>query len=203
MEISYEIIFNYVKSISYIFLIILIGYIVGRLTKLIIKILLSKFLGIDKWLEMKNIKIFDGKFSNVISNLVKDFMYLIFFSYALMYSDIEILIWIGKLALSIIMNLLVLIIILIIVHLFAKMFLEDFLSKITFFKEIEELKKPVYIIIYFVSIIIALDYLGLLSKALLYIFLISFSAIIIFISIVFGIAYGEKIKEKIKNNEKR
>ncbi|MFH7903061.1 MAG: hypothetical protein QXQ19_01145, partial [Candidatus Aenigmatarchaeota archaeon] len=70
--------------------------------------------------------------------------------------------------------------------------------KITFLKEIEELRAPIYSIIYFISVIITLDYLGLLSKALLYIFLISFSGIVIFIAIFFGIAYGEKIKEKIK-----
>ncbi|MEM1804660.1 MAG: hypothetical protein QXI77_01525, partial [Nanopusillaceae archaeon] len=94
--------------------------------------------------------------------------------------------------------LLILTTVLIIVHLFTKIFLDDLLSKITFLREIEELKAPIYAIIYFISVIITLDYLGLLSKALLYIFLISFSGIIIFIAIFFGVAYGEKIKEKIK-----
>ncbi|MEM4588172.1 MAG: hypothetical protein QXW13_01480 [Nanopusillaceae archaeon] len=198
MELQYEIMFDYAKSIFNIFLIIFIGYVLGRIAKIIFKAFLSKVLGIDKWLEIKKIKIFYGNFSTVASNILKDFIYLIFFSYALIYSNIAPLVEVGQLALNIVVVLLILTTVLIIVHLFTKIFLDDLLSKITFLKEIEELRVPIYSIIYFISVIITLDYLGLLSKALLYIFLISFSGIVIFIAIFFGVAYGEKIKEKIK-----
>jgi len=189
-------------SISWIivkvFGILILGYFLGRIAKILIKFLLRKVIGIDKWLEMKGIKVFKGDFSEIISTIAKDFVYLIFFAYALIYSEIDILVKLGDMFLLVLFYLSIILIIMIMVHLLLKVFLEDILEKLLLVGNNEVLLKIVQILIYVIALVITLDYMNLLSKSLLYIFLIAFGGFVVFLSVMFGIAYGEKIKEMLK-----
>jgi len=197
-----DILYSDLLSISWIivkvFGILILGYFLGRITKILIKFLLRKVIGIDKWLEMKGIKVFKGDFSEVISTIAKDFVYLIFFAYALIYSEIDILVRLGDMFLLVLSHLSIILIVMIMVHLLLKVFLEDILEKLLLVGDNEVLLKIVQILIYLIALVITLDYMNLLSKSLLYIFLIAFGGFVVFLSVMFGIAYGEKIKEMLK-----
>jgi len=198
MNISYEVLLSVSLMIVKVFGILILGYFIGRLAKVLIKIVLKRIIGIDKWLEMKGIKVFRGEFSEVVSTIVKDFIYLISFAYALIYSGVDILISLGNIFIAVLSYLFIIAIIMIMVHLLTKVFLEDILSSLFFFGKNETLLRIISIFIYTIALIVTLDYLGLLSKALLYIFLIVFGGFVIFVSVMFGIAYGDKIRETIK-----
>lgn len=198
MNISYEVLLSVSLMIVKVFGILILGYFIGRLAKVLIKIVLKRIIGVDKWLDMKGIKVFRGEFSEVVSTIVKDFIYLISFAYALIYSGVDILISLGNIFIAVLSYLFIIAIIMIMVHLLTKVFLEDILSSLFFFGKNETLLRIISIFIYTIALIVTLDYLGLLSKALLYIFLIVFGGFVIFVSVMFGIAYGDKIRETIK-----
>jgi len=198
MNTLYETLLSASWIIVKVFGILILGYFVGRFVKILTKFILRKVMGIDRWLEMKNIRIFRGEFSETVSVIAKDFVYLLFFAYALIYSDIDILVGLGRIFITAISYLSIIAVIMIMVHLLIKVFLEDLLSSLSFIGKNEVLFKVALATVYVVSLVVTLDYLGLLSKALLYIFLIVFGGFVIFVSVMLGIAYGDKIKEMIK-----
>jgi len=198
MEISYTTLLSISWIIVKVFGILILGYFLGRITKIFVKFLLKKIVGIDKWLEMKGIKVFRGEFSETLSTIAKDFIYLIFFAYSLIYSDIDILTKLGDMFILALSYIWVILIIMIMVHLLLKVFLEDLLEKILLIGNNEILLRVVSVLIYIIALIITLDYMNLLSRSLLYIFLIAFGGFIVFLSVMLGIAYGEKIKEMLK-----
>jgi len=198
MDLSYTNLLSISWIIVKVFGILILGYFLGRITKILVKFLLKKVIGIDKWLEMKGIKVFKGEFSETLSIIAKDFVYLIFFAYALIYSDIDMLVKLGNMFILALSYISVILIIMIMVHLLLKVFLEDLLEKLLMIDHNEILLRIVSASIYVIALIITLDYMNLLSRSLLYIFLIAFGGFVIFLSVMFGIAYGEKIKEMLK-----
>jgi len=195
---SYSTLLSISWIIVKVFGILILGYFLGRITKVLVKFLLKKVIGIDKWLDMKGVKVFNGDFSEIIAVIAKDFIYLIFFAYALIYSDIGILIRLGDMFLLVLFYISIILIVMIMVHLLLKVFLEDVINKLLLVGNNAVLTRVISILVYMIALIITLDYMNLLSRSLLYIFLIAFGGFVIFLSVTFGIAYGEKIKEMLK-----
>lgn len=183
--------------------ILIIGYIVGRISKIIMLFFLRKIIGLDKWLESYNIKISNTPLSVILSNLTKNFIYLIFFAYAFIYSGVDFLVKFGNLLLNLIIYIIIIIIALLAVHLLIKLIIEEVFAEINILERNRQLVRVFSAVIYMITIMIVLDYLNLLSKALLYVFLILLSGFVIFVAVTFGIAYGEKIKEEIKKDEQK
>ncbi|RIB35295.1 MAG: hypothetical protein BXU00_02075 [Candidatus Nanoclepta minutus] len=198
METLFDQLLSVSQSIAIVIGILILGYFVGRLVKVILKFILKKVIGLDKLLEIKNVKVFRGEVSDTIATIAKDFTYLIFIAYSLIYSKVDVLVTLGNIFLTVLSYILTIVAIMIIVHLIVKVFLEDILGKLSFFESNRIFLSFISALVYIIAFIITLDYLNLLSKALLYIFLIFFGSFMIFISVTLGVAYGEEVKGIIK-----
>ena len=189
--------YNILKIILISISIIIIGYFIGKLIALILKIILKKFLGLDKWLHDKQIMT-TYSFTDLIVNITKFFIYFYFIGfsfYIVPYSSN-----IGILIFDILNNLLTIIVVMIISYAMMEFILRSFLyPAIQNFKYVNFVSGSIRFIVLFFILVLTLSYLNILSPVLLYMFIILFSGIVISISIAIGIALGDVLKEKIRD----
>ena len=188
--------YNTLKVMLIFISIVLIGYFVGKLVALILKIILKNILGLDKWLHDKQIMT-TYSFTDLIVNITKFFIYFYFvglsFYVTSYFSNIGILIF------EILNNLLIIIIVMIISYAMSEFMLRSFLyPSIQNFKYVNFILSSIRFIILFFILVLTLSYLNILSPVLLYMFIILFSGIVISISIAIGIALGDILKEKFR-----
>jgi len=192
-------IFNYdmLKIILISVSIIIIGYFIGKLIALILKIILKKVLGLDKWLQDKQIMT-TYSLTDLIVNIVKFFIYFYFIGFS--FYIIPYISNIGILIFDILNNLLTIIVVMIISYAMTEFILRSFLYPvIQNFKYVNLIFGSIRFIVLFFILVLTLSYLNLLSPVLLYMFIILFGGIIISISIAMGIALGNILKEKIRD----
>jgi len=192
-------IFNYdmLKIILISVSIIIIGYFIGKLIALILKIILKKVLGLDKWLQDKQIMT-TYSLTDLIVNIAKFFIYFYFIGFS--FYIIPYISNIGILIFDILNNLLTIIVVMIISYAMTEFILRSFLYPvIQNFKYVNLILGSIRFIVLFFILVLTLSYLNLLSPVLLYMFIILFGGIIISISIAIGIALGDVLKEKIRD----
>ncbi len=191
-------VFNYntLKAILIFIFIVLIGYFVGKLVALILKIILKNILGLDKWLHDKQIMT-TYPFTDLIVNTAKFFIY--FYFMGLSFYVIPYFSNIGILIFEILNNLLIIIIVMIISYAMSEFMLRSFLyPAIQNFKYVNFIFGSIRFIVLFFILVLTLSYLNILSPVLLYMFIILFGGIVISISIAIGIALGDILKEKFR-----
>ncbi len=192
-------VFNYntLKAILIFIFIVLIGYFVGKLVALILKIILKNVLGLDKWLHDKQIMT-TYPFTDLIVNTTKFFIY--FYFVGLSFYVIPYFSNIGILIFEILNNLLIIIIVMIISYAMSEFMLRSFLyPAIQNFKYVNFILNSIRFIVLFFILVLTLSYLNILSPVLFYMFIILFGGIIISISIAIGIALGDILKEKFRD----
>jgi hypothetical protein len=192
-------IFNYnILIIILIFIsIIIIGYFIGKFIALILKIILKKVLGLDKWLQDRQIMT-TYSLTDLIVNIVKFFIYFYFIGFS--FYIIPYISNIGILIFDILGNLLIIIIVIIISYAMMEFLLRSFLYPvIQNFRYVNFILSSIRFVVLFFILVLTLSYLNLLSPVLLYMFIILFSGIIISISIAIGIALGNILKEKFRD----
>jgi len=192
-------IFNYdmLKIILISVSIIIIGYFIGKLTALILKIILKKVLGLDRWLQDKQIMT-TYSLTDLIVNIVKFFIYFYFIGFS--FYIIPYISNIGILIFDILNNLLTLIIVMIISYAMTEFILRSFLyPAIQNFKYVNFIFGSIRFIVLFFILVLTLSYLNILSPVLFYMFIILFGGIVISISIAIGIALGDILKEKFRD----
>jgi len=192
-------IFNYdmLKIILISVSIIIIGYFIGKLIALILKIILKKVLGLDKWLKDKQIMT-TYSLTDLIVNIVKFFIYFYFIGFS--FYIIPYISNIGILIFNILNNLLTIIVVMIISYAMTEFILRSFLyPAIQDFKYVNFILGSIRFIVLFFVLVLTLSYLNLLSPVLFYMFIILFGGIIISISIAIGIALGNILKEKFRD----
>ena len=188
--------YNTLKIMLIFISIVLIGYFVGKLVALILKIILKNILGLDKWLHDKQIMT-KYSFTDLIVNITKFFIY--FYFVGLSFYVISYFSNIGILIFEILNNLLIMIIVMIISYAMSEYMLRSFLyPSIQNFKYVNFILGSIRFIVLFFILVLTLSYLNILSPVLLYMFIILFSGIIISISIAIGIALGDILKEKFR-----
>jgi hypothetical protein len=177
--------------------IIIIGYFIGKLIALILKIILKKVLGLDKWLQDKQIM---TKYSltDLIVNIAKFFIYFYFIGFS--FYIVPYVSNIGILIFDILNSLLIIIVVIIISYAMMEFILRSFLyPAIQNFKYVNFILNSIRFIVLFFILILTLSYLNLLSPVLFYMFIILFGGIVISISIAIGIALADILKEKIRD----
>ena len=188
---------NNLTSIIYPIGLLILGYVIGKSIGLLTKFLLKNVLGLDRWLEMKGIKAFEGKVSLILSNIVKWYIYVYFISEALFQSKIKVLEDIGvSLAYvtpSIFLAIFIFVIGLLVIELITREVITSF--------DIPEKQKPIIIkIIRFIGIyaisVFALSQTGIDTTILIYMLVIIFAGVVLAISIAVGIAFGFALKDK-------
>ena len=192
-------IFNYdmLKIILISVSIIIIGYFIGKLIALILKIILKKVLGLDKWLKDKQIMT-TYSLTDLIVNIAKFFIYFYFIGFS--FYIIPYISNIGILIFNILNNLLTIIVVMIISYAMTEFILRSFLyPAIQDFKYVNFILGSIRFIVLFFVLVLTLSYLNLLSPVLFYMFIILFGGIIISISIAIGIALGNILKEKFRD----
>ena len=188
--------YNTLKAMLIFISIVLIGYFVGKLVALILKIILKNILGLDKWLHDKRIMT-TYSFTDLIVNITKFFIY--FYFVGLSFYVISYFSNIGILIFEILNNLLIIIIVMIISYAMSEFMLRSFLyPAIQNFKYVNFILSSIRFIILFFILVLTLSYLNILSPVLLYMFIILFGGIVISISIAIGIALGDILKEKFR-----
>jgi hypothetical protein len=191
-------VFNYntLKAILVFISIVLIGYFVGKLVALILKIILKNILGLDKWLHDKQIMT-TYSFTDLIVNITKFFIY--FYFVGLSFYVISYFSNIGILIFEILNNLLIIIVVMIISYAMFEFMLRSFLyPAIQNFKYVNFILGSIRFIVLFFILVLTLSYLNILSPVLFYMFIILFGGIVISISIAIGIALGDILKEKFR-----
>jgi hypothetical protein len=177
--------------------IIIIGYFIGKLIALILKIILKKFLGLDKWLQDKQIMT-TYSLTDLIVNIAKFFIYFYFIGFS--FYIIPYISNIGILIFDILNNLLTIIMVMIISYAMMEFILRSFLyPAIQNFKYVNFILGSIRFIVLFFILVLTLSYLNILSPVLLYMFIILFGGIVISISIAIGIALGDVLKEKFRD----
>jgi hypothetical protein len=177
--------------------IIIIGYFIGKLIALMLKIILKKILGLDKWLHDKQIMT-TYSLTDLIVNIVKFFIYFYFIGFS--FYIIPYVSNIGMLIFDILNNLLTIIVVMIISYAMTEFILRSFLyPAIQNFKYVNFILGSIRFIVLFFILVLTLSYLNILSPVLLYMFIILFGGIVISISIAIGIALGDVLKEKIRD----
>jgi hypothetical protein len=192
-------IFNYdmLKIILISVSIIIIGYFIGKLIALILKIILKKVLGLDKWLQDKQIMT-TYSLTDLIVNIAKFFIYFYFIGFS--FYIIPYISNIGILIFDILDNLLIIIVVIIISYAMMEFILRSFLyPAIQDFKYVNFILGSIRFIVLFFVLVLTLSYLNLLSPVLFYMFIILFGGIVISISIAMGIALGNILKEKFRD----
>jgi len=177
--------------------IIIIGYFIGKLIALILKIILKKVLGLDKWLQDKQIM---TKYSltDLIVNIAKFFIYFYFIGFS--FYIIPYVSNIGILIFDILNSLLIIIVVIIISYAMMEFILRSFLyPAIQDFKYVNFILGSIRFIVLFFVLVLTLSYLNLLSPVLFYMFIILFGGIVISISIAIGIALADILKEKFRD----
>lgn len=188
--------YNTLKVILIFISIVLIGYFVGKLVALILKIILRNILGLDKWLHDKQIMT-AYSFTDLIVNITKFFIY--FYFVGLSFYIISYFNSIGILIFEILNNLLIIILVMIIAYAMSEFMLRSFLyPAIQNFKYVNFIFGSIRFIVLFFILVLTLSYLNILSPVLLYMFIILFGGIVISISIAIGIALGDILKEKFR-----
>jgi len=192
-------IFNYniLKIILISASIIIIGYFIGKLIALILKIILKKVLGLDKWLQDKQIM---TKYSltDLIVNIAKFSIYFYFIGFS--FYIVPYVSNIGILIFDILNSLLIIIVVIIISYAMMEFILRSFLyPAIQNFKYVNFILNSIRFIVLFFILILTLSYLNLLSPVLFYMFIILFGGIVISISIAIGIALADILKEKFRD----
>jgi hypothetical protein len=192
-------IFNYniLKIILISASIIIIGYFIGKLIALILKIILKKVLGLDKWLQDKQIM---TKYSltDLIVNIAKFSIYFYFIGFS--FYIVPYVSNIGILIFDILNSLLIIIVVIIISYAMMEFILRSFLyPAIQNFKYANFILNSIRFIVLFFILILTLSYLNLLSPVLFYMFIILFGGIVISISIAIGIALADILKEKFRD----
>jgi hypothetical protein len=188
--------YNTLKAMLIFISIVLIGYFVGKLVALILKIILKNILGLDKWLHDKRIMT-TYSFTDLIVNITKFFIY--FYFVGLSFYVISYFSNIGILIFEILNNLLIIIIVMIISYAMSEFMLRSFLyPAIQNFKYVNFILGSIRFIVLFFILVLTLSYLNILSPVLLYMFIILFGGIVISISIAIGIALGDILKEKFR-----
>ena len=177
--------------------IIIIGYFIGKLIALILKIILKKVLGLDKWLQDKQIMT-TYSLTDLIVNIAKFFIYFYFIGFS--FYIIPYIKNIGIIIFNILNNLLTIIVVMIISYAMTEFILRSFLyPAIQNFKYVNFILGSIRFIVLFFVLVLTLSYLNLLSPVLLYMFIILFGGIITSISIAIGIALGNILKEKFRD----
>jgi hypothetical protein len=192
-------IFNYniLKIIVISVSIIIIGYFIGKLTALILKIILKKILGLDKWLHDKQIMT-EYSLTDLLVNIVKFFIYFYFIGFS--FYVVPYIRNIGILIFNILNSLFIIIVVIIISYAMMEFILRSFLyPAIQNFKYVNFILGSIRFIVLFFILVLTLSYLNLLSPVLFYMFIILFGGIITSISIAIGIALGDVLKEKIRD----
>jgi hypothetical protein len=177
--------------------IIIIGYFIGKLIALILKIILKKVLGLDKWLQDKQIM---TKYSltDLIVNIAKFSIYFYFIGFS--FYIVPYVSNIGILIFDILNSLLIIIVVIIISYAMMEFILRSFLyPAIQNFKYVNFILDSIRFIVLFFILILTLSYLNLLSPVLFYMFIILFGGIVISISIAIGIALADILKEKFRD----
>jgi len=177
--------------------IIIIGYFIGKLIALILKIILKKVLGLDKWLQDKQIM---TKYSltDLIVNIAKFSIYFYFIGFS--FYIVPYVSNIGILIFDILNSLLIIIVVIIISYAMMEFILRSFLyPAIQNFKYVNFILNSIRFIVLFFILILTLSYLNLLSPVLFYMFIILFGGIVISISIAIGIALADILKEKFRD----
>jgi len=188
--------YNTLKVMLIFISIVLIGYFVGKLVALILKIILKNILGLDKWLHDKRIMT-TYSLTDLIVNITKFFIY--FYFVGLSFYVISYFSNIGILIFEILNNLLIIIIVMIISYAMSEFMLRSFLyPSIQNFKYVNFILSSIRFIVLFFILVLTLSYLNILSPVLLYMFIILFGGIVISISIAIGIALGDILKEKFR-----
>ena len=179
------------------FLILISGYLIGRIVAALIEILLGKVLNVDRWLEMKGIKKFlNVGFSKLFANLGKWYVYLSFISYALFYSHLSFLVEASNLLNQMLPKLFAALLILFLGIFIAEIFRGSLKKmKFAYSKQISNFLR--FLIIY-IAVVIALDYLGINVEILIEIFRIGMLGITLAFSIAFGIAFGFAIRKDVE-----
>jgi len=119
-------IFNYniLKIIVISVSIIIIGYFIGKLTALILKIILKKILGLDRWLHDKQIMT-AYSLTDLLVNIVKFFIYFYFIGFS--FYIVPYVRNIGILIFNILNSLLIIIVVIIISYAMMEFILRSFL----------------------------------------------------------------------------
>jgi len=192
-------IFNYnmLKIIVISISIMIIGYFIGKLIALILKIILKKVLGLDKWLHDKQIMT-AYSFTDLTVNIAKFFIYFYFIGFS--FYIVPYVSNIGIIIFNILNSLLIIIIVIIISYAMMEFILRSFLyPAIQNFKYVNFISGSIRFTVLFFILVLTLSYLNILSPVLLYMFIILFGGIVISISIAIGIALGDILKEKIRD----
>jgi hypothetical protein len=192
-------IFNYniLKIIVISASIIIIGYFIGKLIALILKIILKKVLGLDRWLYDKQIMT-TYSLTDLIVNVTKFFIYFYFIGFA--FYIVPYTSNIGTLIFNILSSLLIIIVVIIISYAMMEFILRYFLyPAIQNFKYVNFILGSIRFIVLFFMLVLTLSYLNLLSPVLLYMFIILFGGIVISISIAIGIALSDILKERFRD----
>jgi len=192
-------IFNYniLKIIVISVSIIIIGYFIGKLAALILKIILKKILGLDRWLHDKQIMT-TYSLTDLLVNIVKFFIY--FYFIGLSFYIVPYVRNIGILIFNILNSLLIIIVVIIISYAMMEFILRSFLYPlIQNFRYANFILGLIRFIVLFFVLVLTLSYLNLLSPVLLYMFIILFGGIVISISIAIGIALADILKEKFRD----
>lgn len=192
------------KTLVIVLAVILLGYILARLVKIVVKLFLVRVLGIDEFLKRKNIQIFEPSFSEFFSNLIKNIVIVLFGLYSLQFTNYQPLINISSLIITGVAYISILVLILIIsfvlirafIHPLIDSLIEDRSPTVKMFET--QLKIAVEGLLLFIIAIITMGYLGILNETLLYISLIILGGVVFSISLAFGLAFSKILEEELR-----
>jgi len=189
---------EYLPGIIEAIIILIVGYIVGRLIGATIKIFLVRVLGLDRWLEMKGLAdaAFGISISSFISGLIKWYVYLVFIGAA-----------VGRLNIPLlapymynVVNYLPKIIAAAAILLFG-LVLGEWLKRKVLETEIalkDELASVAKFIVVVIFLVTALNTAMVEATPILWMLVIVFGGVILALSIAIGIALGLILKDELR-----
>ncbi len=195
-------IINSIKAITPSFIasvvILIVGYAMGRILSVIVKVFLSRILNVDEWLKRKNIKnaFYGVGVSDFYSSMIKWYIYLIFIAYALNYIEINLIKKFAKDFMEFVPRIFAVIFITsigIIIGEKVRITVKEF--EIPAKREIGSLLKLMVVYIFFVF---SLQNLGFNATIFVEIFRIALLAVILTFSIALGISLGYALKDVVR-----
>ncbi len=176
--------------------VLVVGYIVGKIIYKVVELVLVKGIDIDNWLKKKGLEdaLMGLKFSDLLANLAKWYVYILFIAQALQIIGLKVLTDFANALIMFLPNLYAAIFILI-GGAFISEFLKDTIQKMEM-KYKDVLAGAVRFLILYFALVMALETIGIDATILI----IAFKYAVLALSIALGIGLGLVIAVKFKDD---
>ncbi len=194
----YRSIVNILPNVFEAMIILIIGYVIGRIIGETVRLFLQKFLGLDKWLEMRNLEdaAFGIRISHLSAGLIKWYIYFLFIAEALSRLKIEALTFYLNIFILYYPRILAAATIFVIGLILSEWLKEKVVETMLLFKEFfGGVIKFITATIFF---LLALDVLTVNVEPIYQLLYFTVGGFIFSLSLAFGIALGFILKDELK-----